>query len=93
MTEELSAKKKNRLALAAARGASVAAWACANRVPFEAARKWASDPKVRATAETCRRRALDRAVGRMARRAIWATDEIAKLDKKANSQSLKTSAP
>ncbi len=92
MTEELLAKKKNRLARAAAQGASVAAWARANVVPLETARTWASEPEVRALVESCRRRALDRAIGRMARRAIWAADEIAKLGKKTSSPSVKLAA-
>jgi hypothetical protein len=92
MIEELLSKKKNRLALAAAQGASVAAWARANGVPLETAYAWASEPEVRATVESCRRRTLDRAVGRMARRAIWAADEIAKLSRKTNSPWLKLAA-
>jgi len=92
MTEELLAKKKTRLALAAARGASVTAWARANRVPLKTAHEWASEPELRATVELCRRRTLDRAVGRLAGRAIWAANEIAKLGKKAESQSFKLAA-
>jgi len=92
MTGELLPKKKTRLALAAAQGASVAAWARANGVPLETAHKWASEPEVRATVESCRRRALDRAIGRLAKRASWAADQIAKLGEKPNSQPLKLAA-
>jgi len=54
--------------------------------------RWASEPKVRATVESCRRRALDRVVGVMARRATWATGQIAKLGKNAESESVKLAA-
>jgi hypothetical protein len=92
MTEELLRKRKTRLAIATATGASVAAWARANGVPFETARAWTSEPEVRAAVESFRRRTLDRAVGRMAKRAIWAADEIAKLSRTTDSPWLKLAA-
>ncbi len=55
---------------------------------------WASrhEPQVRGWLESCRRRALDRAIGRMARRATWAAGQIAKLGKDAASESVKLAA-
>jgi hypothetical protein len=61
-------------------------------VPKRTAYRWASEPEVLATAESCRRRALDRAVGVMARRATWAAGQIAKLGKDAESESVKLAA-
>src|SRR4029077_17817283 len=70
----------------------VAAWALANEVPKRTAYRWASEPEVRAAIESCRRRALDRAVGGMAKRATWAAGQIAKLGKDAASESVKVAA-
>jgi len=92
MTGELPPKKKTQLALAIAQGASVSAWARANQVSVRTAFRWASDPKVRAAAESCRRRAVDRAIGRMAMRTTWAADQIAKLGGSASSDSVKLAA-
>jgi hypothetical protein len=92
MTEELPQKKKTQLALALAQGATVAAWSRANEVPTRTAYRWASEPQVRATVESCRRRAVDRAVGVMARRATWAARQIAQLGKDAESESVKLAA-
>jgi hypothetical protein len=92
MSEELPPKKKTQLALAIAQGASVSAWARANEVPLRTAYRWAAEPKVRATVESCRRRALDRAIGRLAMRATWAADRIAKLGADSKSDSVKLAA-
>ena len=61
-------------------------------MPKRTAYRWASDPKVRAAVETYRRRILDRAVGRMSLRAVWAIDQIAKLAEKARSESVRLAA-
>jgi len=63
-----------------------------NQVPKRTAYRWAGEPKVRAAVESDRRRAIDRAIGRMARRVTWATDGIAKLAKGAESESVKLTA-
>ena len=67
-------------------------WAHDNRVPRSTAYRWAADPKVRRVVERSRRRTLDRAIGRMARRATKAFDQIAKLGSAAESESLKLRA-
>jgi hypothetical protein len=92
MPGESRQSRKTQLALALAQGYSVAKWARTNEVPLRTAYSWANEPKVRAAVESCRRRALDRAVGRMARRATWAADKIADLAKDAQSESVKLSA-
>jgi hypothetical protein len=92
MPEERPRSQKNELAVAIASGKSVAAWVRGNAVPKRTAYRWSREPKVRAAIESYRRRAIDRAVGRMARRVTWATDEIAKLAKGAKSEPVKLAA-
>jgi hypothetical protein len=92
MPEEVPQQKKTRLALAIARGESVAAWARQNEVPRRTAFRWARDTKVRRAVEVWRRRALDRAIGRMASRAAKAADGIARLGEGAESESVQLRA-
>jgi len=92
MSGELPKGKKTQLALAIAQGKSVALWARDNQVAKRTAYRWATDPKVRRLVESCHHRALNRAVGRMARRATWASDQIAKLATGAESESVKLRA-
>ena len=84
--------KKSRLAGAMARGGSIAAWARQNEVPLRTATRWASDPKVRSAVESWRRRALDRAIGRMTGLAMKAADGIAGLAAGAESESVQLRA-
>ena len=88
MQQEELKNQKTRLALAIARGESVAEWAVRNNVPRRSAFRWASDPKVRRSVESWRRRALDRAIGRMAGLALKAANGIAKLADGAESESV-----
>jgi hypothetical protein len=92
MPEERPRSRKTELALAIANGTSVTAWARGNQVPKRTAYRWAGEPKVRAAVESYRRRAVDQAIGRMARRVTWATDGIAKLAEGAASESVKLTA-
>ena len=71
------------LAAALAVGKSCAQWASAHGVPVRTAQRWAGESEVRAEVETYRRGNLDQAVGRMSNRAVWATNEIAKLAREA----------
>jgi hypothetical protein len=84
--------KKDSLALAVARGQSVLGWARKNGVPERTAYRWANDPQVRKSSELWRRNALNRAIGRMARRATAAVDGIERLAKGAESESVRLSA-
>jgi len=90
--DQLPQKRKTPLAVAMAQGVTVAAWARGNQVPKQTAYRWAADPKVRATAKSCRRRALNRAVGRMANHATWAVDQILALGANAESEPVKLRA-
>jgi hypothetical protein len=92
MTRELRQKTKIQLALAVARGRSVALWARDNQVPRSTAYRWASQPEVRAAAESRRRRARNCALGRMASRAYRASYEVAKLAECAESDTVRLRA-
>jgi hypothetical protein len=92
MPEELPDKMKTHLALAVAQGRSVRRWALANGVPTRTAYRWAAEPLVRAAVNSTRQRALDRAVNRMAQRATWAAEQIAKLAENAESESVRLRA-
>jgi hypothetical protein len=61
-------------------------------VPRTTAFRWAREQQVRAAVEFYRRRALDRAVGRMAKHVDWAAGGIAKLAIDAVSESVKLAA-
>jgi hypothetical protein len=90
--EVVRVNKKTRLALAIARGESIAAWAQRNGVPRSSAFRWAKDPKIRAAIADCRRRCLSRAIGRMVYLATKAADGIAELAKGAESESVRLRA-
>ncbi len=92
MSKEERTSLQSELAAALAAGKSCATWASANGVPVRTAQRWASESEVRAEIETYRRCKLDQAVSRMSRRAVWATDQIAKLAKKARSESVRLAA-
>jgi hypothetical protein len=92
MTKELLQEKKTQLALAIAQGKSVALWASENGVPRSTAYRWAGQPEVRSAAESRRRRARNRALGRMATRAYWESYRIAKLARVAESEPVKLEA-
>jgi hypothetical protein len=92
MTRELRQKTKIQLALAIAQGRSVALWARENQVPRSTAYRWASQPEVRAAAESRRRRARKGALARMASRACRASHEVATLAECAESESVRLRA-
>jgi hypothetical protein len=89
MAEETRESNKIQLAVALAQGSSISAWARANNVAKETARRWAREPEVRAEIEALRRDAIDRAVSVFARRAGWAANGICKLASRAESESVK----
>jgi hypothetical protein len=92
MSEELPNNPKTTLAIALAQGVTAARWARTNDVPRMTAYRWAKEPEVRAEVESIRRRYLDRAVGRMAKRATWAADKIARLADNAQSETVQLKA-
>jgi hypothetical protein len=92
MSQEPREANKLQLAIALAQGSSISAWARANNVANETARRWAHEPKVRAEIEVFRRHAIDSAVGVLAKHANWAAAEICKLAGHAESESVKLSA-
>jgi hypothetical protein len=92
MSDTPETSTKTELALALARGVSVASWARTNNVPRSTAFLWAKDPEVRSVVEECRCRALDQAIGRMTKHSNWAADVIISVAEDAQSDSVKLRA-
>jgi hypothetical protein len=90
--EEIRKIQKAQLTVAIARGESIAVWARQHRVPRSSAFRWAKEPKVRSAVEACRRRAINRAIGRMTSLALKAANGIARLAKDAESESVQLRA-
>jgi hypothetical protein len=88
MPEEVRIDKKTSLALAIAQGQSIDAWAKKNEVPRSTAFRWARDPKVRREVEASRRQAI----GGLSRFALKAADEIVRLAREAESESVQLRA-
>ncbi len=92
MNKEHRQERKARLALVLAQGRSVAAWAHENHVPRSTAYRWAGQPEVRAAAESSRRRACNRVLGRLARRAYFESYQVVKLAESAESEPVRLRA-
>jgi hypothetical protein len=92
MTGESANSQKMLLAAAIAEGTAVGTWASSIEVPERTAYRWAAEPEVRSEIESIRRRALDEAIGRLAKRATWAVDGIVTLGENAASESVRLSA-
>ena len=90
--EETPLSKHDQLARAIAQGKSVAQWARQNEVPTRTAQRWANDPNVRRLVADCRRRCLDRALGWLARRSMWAVKRLTALGETAESESVQLRA-
>jgi hypothetical protein len=92
MTKELRDQKQGGLVRAIAQGRSVALWARDNDVPRSTAYRWACQPQVRASAESCRRLAQDSALGKTANRAYWTCYRVATFARDAESESVRLRA-
>jgi hypothetical protein len=92
MSEVHRQSRKTRFALAVAQGVSPQRWARKNKVSKSTVYRWAKEPKVRARIDSIRCRAIDRAVGRMAKHATWAVEGIVKLADNATSESVRLAA-
>jgi hypothetical protein len=92
MCKDEQTSLQGELAAALAAGKSCAEWANAKGVAERTAQRWASDSEVRAEVESYRRANLEQAVSRMSLRAVWATDQIAKLAEGARSESVRLAA-
>ncbi len=92
LPENSPKSQRTKLAIAIANGAKISTWANANKVPLRTAYRWARDPGVRAKVDSCRHRALDRAIGQMARNVSFAADGITQLAKGAVSESVRLAA-
>jgi hypothetical protein len=92
MGAEHTRSKQMQLAAALAQGKSVTAWARHKEVPIPTAYRWARNPEIRKAVEACRRRALDRVVGMMVKRATKSVVGIAALADEAESESVRLRA-
>jgi hypothetical protein len=92
MAGKRCASDQSQLALALARGDSVAAWARDNQVPKTTAFRWARSPAVRLEVECCRRRIIDQAVGILVGHADWAREQIVTIAMRAESESVRLAA-
>jgi hypothetical protein len=90
--ENSSQPQKTRLAFIVAQGGSIRAWAKENNVPERTAYRWSTDPDVRAKVDKCRRRCLDRAIGRLSYQVNWAVKGITALGDTATSESVRLAA-
>ena len=84
--------QKAALALAIAAGGTVRAWAKQHDVPERTAYTWARSPEVQKQVRRIRRRAIDRAIGRLSQHAAAAADQIARLAKDALSEAVRFQA-
>lgn len=84
--------QRDQLALAVARGKSIARWARQHGVATRTAQRWAAEPDVRRLIEDSRRRILDRALGYMVGRSMWAARGITQLGEAAESESVQLRA-
>jgi len=89
MTGDSTNSQKMLLAVAIAEGTAVEKWASTNGVPARTTYHWAAQPEV----ESIRRRALDEAIGRMAKRATSPADGTAKLAKDAGEREASPDSP
>jgi hypothetical protein len=92
MKTQLPHELKIDLAFAIAAGKSAAKWARENHVPRTTAYRWAADLRVQSMVQSCRRRSFQSTLGQLTRRATKAYDEIAKLAKGAESDSVRLTA-
>jgi hypothetical protein len=92
MSKRNNREQKASLALAMAGGQTVAAWARDNQVADRTARTWSHSPEVVRLVGRIRRKAIDRAIGRLSRHATAAADQIARLAKGAASEAVRLHA-
>jgi hypothetical protein len=92
VSEAIPEDLKIKLAYAIAQGQSAAAWGRKNGVARTTAYRWAGEAEVRSIVQMWRRQSMDRALGRLARRASRAADGIYALGAEAESESVRLRA-
>jgi hypothetical protein len=92
MAEHHPVSMKDELALALAEGVSIDNWASEHDVPKPTVYRRARETEVRKAVDDHRRRAADRAMGRMSKRYYWASDKIMALAECAESESIRLAA-
>jgi hypothetical protein len=84
--------RKSQLALWVAAGGKVSAWCKANGFARTTGYKWYAQPEFRRMVEEYRRRAVDRAIGKMARSLGKAVAKIVELIEQAQTDAVKLAA-
>ena len=92
MSKRNNQSQQTRLALAIAGGRTVAAWARDNGVAERTAYTWSRSPRVLRLVGKIRRRAIDRAIGRLSCHATRAAAEIVRLFQEAASEAVRLQA-
>jgi hypothetical protein len=92
MAEHQLVSMKDEFAVALAEGVSIEKWARQRDVPKPTVYRWARETEVRKAVDEHRRRAADRAVGRMSKRYGWASDKLVGLAESAESESVRLAA-
>jgi len=92
MSEEQRQNRKSQLARAIAIGQSTVEWARQNGVPERTAYRWARDPKVKASVNSHRRKAIDQSLGVMSGQLTSAAEAIGDLGRNAASESVRLAA-
>jgi hypothetical protein len=92
MAGEDRVSRKNQFALALAQGIPIARWARDNQITKRTAYRWAREENVQKAVDDCRRRAIDRAIGQMTKKATWAVGRMTDLAQTADSESVQLSA-
>jgi len=90
--ERPSQNQRDQFALALAFGERVSVWAKQNGVPIRTCYDWANTQEHKVMVREIRRRALDRAVGLLARNCTKAADQLALLATEAKSPSIRAQA-
>ena len=80
---------RSGFALGIAQGFGAVAWARDNGVPELMVGEWSNDEEVRKKVETYRREVLDQVVGGMNKLAPWVVEQLAKLARNAESETVR----
>lgn len=84
--------KYESLVIAVASGVSVSAWCRTHKTARSTVAKWQSKPEFASDVQACRRRMLDRVVGKFKRAVNRAADGMIKLAASASSEATKLAA-
>ncbi len=92
MSKRNNETQKASLAVSLAAGVPAGVWAKERGIPARTAYRWARLPEVRALVDRYRARVIDRAIGQLTQHVIKAVEEIGRLSKEAESESVRLQA-